>query len=424
MTLSVDDQPIHFQPDDSVAVAIVRHGQHPWHGGTLCLAGDCGNCVAEVDGTAFVRTCQVGATDGMMVRRHPPAGGPPIAALDSTLTRDAFAHVPVLHETADVVVIGSGDSGTAAAVDASGSGRLVTVLDSRDGNEVVGIFSGPTVVVRRTDGMRYIRATDVVVATGAAELHPVCQGSGLRGIYTPNAARTLRDAGVDLGNLVLIGGTETDLPGRHIDGQLVAFVGESSVIAVITEDSAGIQDAHPCDNVVVGLGFSPRDLLSRMTDDSHVTVVGSAAQRFALPACPTDGVVCPCARTTVEDLDGVWDRGFTELELVKRASLAGTGTCQGGVCGPYLRAYVSARSGSTPERPGRRHVRSPCERPGRCRTPTHSGAPRCTSRTWLLARTWTASATGGDPGITAITWPNTTRSATPFRSVTSARWAR
>ncbi len=348
MTLSVDGLPIAFETGDSIAIALVRHGQHPLYGGALCLAGDCGNCVAEVDGTAYVRTCQVPAGEGVMVRRHPAIGGPPIAALGSIATRGDLDAISVVHETADLVVIGSGDSGTAAAVEGADEGRLVTVLDALDGNEVVGIYGGPTVIVRGPLGMRHVHAADVVVATGAAELHPVCEGSELRGIYTPNAARILRDAGVDLGNLVLLGGTEADLPGRHIEGRLVSLVGDGSVMAVITQDATGQLDAHPCDSVVVGVGFSPRDLLSRMTNDPHVSVVGPAAQRFNLPDCPSSGVICPCAKTTVDDLDGVWDRGFHELELVKRASLAGTGTCQGGVCGPYLRAFVSSRSGSTP----------------------------------------------------------------------------
>jgi sarcosine oxidase subunit alpha len=62
----------------------------------------------------------------------------------------------------------------------------------------------------------------------------------------------------------------------------------------------------------------------------------------------------------VDDLQGVWDRGFRELELVKRASLTGTGTCQGGVCVPHLRAFIAAKSGSTPEpftaRPASRQI--------------------------------------------------------------------
>ena len=57
MRIVVDDQPIDYFDGDSVAVAIIRAGQHPQHGGTLCLAGDCGNCCAEIDGVAFTRTC-------------------------------------------------------------------------------------------------------------------------------------------------------------------------------------------------------------------------------------------------------------------------------------------------------------------------------------------------------------------------------
>ena len=361
MTISVDGHSLDFQPADSVAIAIVRNGQHPLHGGTLCLTGDCGNCVAEVDGIAFVRTCQVAATDETVVKRHPALGGPTIAALDTTETRQQFDHIPVRRETADLVVIGAGDSGgAAAAVDGDDAGRLVTILDTRDGNEVVGIYGGPTVIVRTRDGMRHIRATDVIVATGAAELHPVCEGSMLAGIYTPTAARKLRDASVNLGNMVAIGGTGIDMPGRHIEGTIVSFVGTDRVIAVVTEDADGNQDAHPCDSVVVGLGLSPRDLLLRMTSDPHVTIVGPAAQKFALPACPDRGVVCPCSKTTVDDLNGVWDKGFNELELMKRSSLAGTGTCQGAVCGPYLRSYVAERSGEVPEmftaRPASRQI--------------------------------------------------------------------
>ncbi len=54
----VDGRPIAFEAGDSVAVAILRGGEVPGRGGTLCLAGDCGNCLAEIDGVAYVRSCQ------------------------------------------------------------------------------------------------------------------------------------------------------------------------------------------------------------------------------------------------------------------------------------------------------------------------------------------------------------------------------
>src|SRR5213079_3543929 len=72
----VDGRPVGFEPGDSVAVAILRGGEVPGRGGTLCLAGDCGNCLAIVDGVAFVRTCQVAARPGLVVVRHPADANP------------------------------------------------------------------------------------------------------------------------------------------------------------------------------------------------------------------------------------------------------------------------------------------------------------------------------------------------------------
>ncbi len=46
------------------------------------------------------------------------------------------------------------------------------------------------------------------------------------------------------------------------------------------------------------------------------------------------------------DLRSVWDRGFRDIELLKRATLAGTGACQGAACMPHLRAFVASKGGS------------------------------------------------------------------------------
>src|SRR4029077_13149708 len=79
----VDGRPIEFRAGDSVAVAIVRAGEVPGRGGTLCLAGDCGNCLAEVDGTAYVRTCQTTARPGLRVARHPAGAMPALPVVRS-----------------------------------------------------------------------------------------------------------------------------------------------------------------------------------------------------------------------------------------------------------------------------------------------------------------------------------------------------
>ena len=335
MRIAVDDQLIDYAAGDSVAVAIVRAGQHPQHGGTLCLAGDCGNCSAEIDGIAFTRTCLTPARPGLRVTRHPAVGGPPLrldAPVDPVAS-PAHAATNLRREHADLVVIGAGNSGRAAADEARAADREVTVLAGELGHDVVGVYPGPLIVARLADGdMLHIHSDEVVIATGAAELHPVCDGNMLRGIYTAAAAEQLRTAGVDLGAVANV-----DLD------QLVRIDGnDGRVTGVVIADGS----TTPCDSVVVSsTRKAPRDLLARMVADPHVGTVGPAADKFELPAVPTAGIVCPCSKVTVDDLQMVWDKGFQHLELIKRASLCGTGTCQGGVCLPHLRAFVTAKTG-------------------------------------------------------------------------------
>jgi glycine cleavage system T protein len=350
----LDGRRLPYEPGDSVAVAVVRAGEHPRVGGTLCLAGDCGNCVAEVDGIAWVRTCQTPARADMDVRRHPADGAP--AWHDPEADP---AEIEVRREEADLVVIGAGRSGTAAAAEARRAGRQVTLLDAARGTEVVAVYAGPTLIARTPEGMLHVRAREVVVATGAAEIQPVCPGSGLAGLLTARAAAKLHAAGVALGATVAIGPAPDGVPCTPVPGELVRFEGEGRVSAVVTRQD-GTELTTGCDTVILNLGRSPRDVLSRMAADLPISVIGSAAEAFPLPPPPTAGIVCACAGIGVDDLQGVWDRGFNELELVKRASLAGTGTCQGAACLPHVRAWIAARSGDVPEpftaRPASRQI--------------------------------------------------------------------
>jgi sarcosine oxidase subunit alpha len=213
---------------------------------------------------------------------------------------------------------------------------------------VVAVYAGPMIVVRTHSGMRHVRAAEVVVATGAAEVHPVCPGNDLEGLFTARAAERLHTAGLDLGTAVAIGTPPVGVPCQALAGRLVRFEGKRRVKAVVTADEDGIETTTPCDTVILGLGRAPRDVLARMTGPETVTAVGGAAEDPALPPPPMDGVVCLCSGTTVADLADAWDRGFTELELLKRASLACLGTCQGGACLPQVRSWIAARTGSAP----------------------------------------------------------------------------
>jgi glycine cleavage system aminomethyltransferase T len=339
----VDGRPVAYRPNDSVATAIVRTGEWPTSGGTLCLAGDCGNCLAEVDGVAYVRTCQAPARFGTVVRRHPADGKPPLPTVDlRDLTKSPPASfIPVRRATVDVVVAGTGRSGAEAGNVERDAGRSVAFLDAQAGAEVVGIYPGPAVVVRERDRMVHLDAAEVVVATGSAEIQPVCPGSGLAGIVTRGAAVRLREAGVDLGRVA----TVTTQPIRFEDD------GRGRVAAVVTADPSGGEIRTPCDTAIVDLGRAPRDVLARMAPGEPVRAVGSAGRDHAVPPPPIAGVVCACMGTTVADLDAAWAKGYTELELLKRASWAGLGPCQGGACLPHLRAFIASRTGGPPPEP-------------------------------------------------------------------------
>ena len=348
----VDGRPVAFEPGDSVAVAIVRDGGVPGRGGTLCLAGDCGNCLAQVDGVAYVRTCQVAARPGVAVVRHPAHGMPPLPiVVRPDLTSSPVARaVDVRRAEVDVAIIGGGSAGLAAADEARSDGRTVLVLDAARGDEVVAIYAGPTIIARTATGMLHVHAHHVVVATGAAEIHPVCSGNGLAGLVTARAAEALHAARVDLSDAVAVGTPPDGVPRRPLSGRLVRFEGDADgrVRAVVTADDAGIETATPARTVILGLGRAPRDLLARMTVSAAVRAVGAAAEEPPLPSPPTEGVVCPCMGATVGDLQGAWDRGFTELELLKRSSRAGLGPCQGAACLPHLRSWIRAQTGEAP----------------------------------------------------------------------------
>ena len=362
--LVVDGRPVDFQPGDSVAIAMLRAGLSPGRGGTLCLEGDCGNCLAEVDGIAYVRTCQTAARPGLSVVAHLAEGLPalPIVRATAASSTPLGRRVEIAHREVHVAIVGGGSAGREAAEIAERAGRTVLVLDAAAGDEVVAIYAGPTLVVRTRAGMLHVHAQEIVVATGAAAIHPVVPGSGLRGLLTARAAERLQGAGVSLGEAVAVGTPPTGVSAADVPGRLVRFEGEEGrVSAVVTVDEAtGEETTSPADTVVLGLGRAPRDLLARMAGEVPLSVVGAAAVEAPLPPPPTEGVVCPCMGTTVADLEAAWDKGFQELELLKRSSQACLGTCQGGACLPHVRSWIAARTGEVPQpftaRPASRQI--------------------------------------------------------------------
>jgi len=327
---------------DSLLTHLLRDARVPIAGGCLCLAGDCPHCLATVDGVAYVRTCQVAFREGASVTPHAANGElPPLQSLGE--------RPPVSARTThcDIVVIGQGSAGRAAAAQARSTGAHVVTLDARDGEEVIGIYPGPLVVARTERGMRHVYPRgEIVVATGASEIQPAVPGNRLRGLVTARAATELAAAGVPLGRVVAVGTPPEGVAFEHASGTLLRVEPSSDpdrVGAVVMREDDGNETRWPCDTVSLGLGLTPRDALLRMARGMNVRGVGDVLLPAHLPPCPQEGMVCPCAGVTVADLASVHARGFHELELVKRATLAGTGPCQGSACVPHIRAFLVAQ---------------------------------------------------------------------------------
>ena len=335
--IDVDGVNVPVTDGDSVLVALARTGRVP--AGCLCNAGDCPHCLATIDGLPHRRMCQTPAVSGMEVVTTPVDVHPPLG------DRRVSSPPGTRNEHTDVVVIGRGESGTAEADRLRSTGRSVVVLDTRDGSEALAVYTGPVVVARVSGDIVRFHCDEVVVATGAAEIHPVVPGSGLAGVLTPHAARDLTAAGIDLGRVVTVGPAPPGVIADEVHGTLVRIEGTDRVTGVVVEID-GEEISRVCDTVVATLGTYPRDLLARMTADEGVRAVGGAASEPTIPPPPAAGTVCPCSGVTVADLEFVFDRGFSEIELLKRATLAGTGTCQGVVCTPYLRSFVLAKEGA------------------------------------------------------------------------------
>ena len=349
----VDGRPVAFAAGDSVAIALLRSGSSPSGPGTLCLSGDCGNCLAQVDGIAYVRTCQQRALPGLSVERPAVDGLPPLPTQtgpDVTSSPEG-PEIEVLRAHVDVAVIGGGESGSEAAATAEKAGKLVLMLDAEEGDEVVGIYPGPLIVVRTPTLMLHVYPAEIIVATGAAEIHPAVPGNDLEGVVTSRAAQRMHKAGIELGAAVAIGTPPPGVPCIPVAGQLIRIEGDGRghVRGVVTADDwIGAETATPCDTLIVGLGFAPRDVLVRMAGEVPISVVGPAAEAGVLPSPPVGGIVCACNGTTVDDLQAAWDRGFQEIELLKRSSLACLGTCQGAACLPQVRAFIAERTGDVP----------------------------------------------------------------------------
>jgi sarcosine oxidase, subunit alpha len=370
--LKLDGKNIRIHAGDTVASAVFRSGirvfsrsfKYHRRRGLYCLTGDCPNCMVRVDGEPCVRACMTPALPGQTVERE--SGWPstdhdllgvldrahrllPVGFYYKTLLRPRWLwpfaeplvrrvaglgaiprggapeHRYARHLHPDVLVIGGGVAGLAAALAAATAGNDVVLCDEgllgerlapgrakerledlalevRESESItvleqtpaVGIYEGPMAVLNEKSFLHLVHPERIVVATGAVENHGVFAGNDLPGIWlSRGAARLAGVHGVTPGKRIVLVG-QTPEAGEHADilrqagaevtmvadGEVIEANGRRGVKSVIVECS-GKRERLRCDALVVGLGLTARDGLARQGHGLPVVSAGDAAQ----PGC-------------------------------------------------------------------------------------------------------------------------------------------
>jgi glycine/D-amino acid oxidase-like deaminating enzyme len=249
-----DGQRLTALAGETVAAALAAHGiaqyRHTRRGerrGLYCGMGACFDCLVTVDGRASQRACMTKVAQGQQIRSVMPAG----TAADPLmpLTPPASGAAP-REQAIDLLVIGAGPAGLAAALAAAQRGAAVIVLDERpqsggqfykplapshradqpldrqfrDGlvlvdaarragvtilqEAIVWGAHAPDEVVAVVDGRETVfRPRQLVIAPGAYERPMPFEGWTLPGVMTTGAAQTLARAyRVSPGRRVVIAG--------------------------------------------------------------------------------------------------------------------------------------------------------------------------------------------------------------------------
>ncbi len=270
VTIEVDSKLIHCFEGDTVGSAMAVGGititgrSFKYHRprGLQCMTGNCPNCLVTVDGIPNVRACTEPVRGAMKVVRQnawPSVGAdihgwlnfwsfmmPPgfyykvfhrprwawhaVEPLIRSKAGLGFAPEEEDHRTrerislhADVLVVGGGPAGLAAATEAASAGANVVLLEQRreagghllgepggrvraaglvsaatdvgvkllSGTAAFGVFDGPIVAGWNPDALYRIRARHVVFATGAIEQPAVFPDNDLPGIMLSSAVDLL-----------------------------------------------------------------------------------------------------------------------------------------------------------------------------------------------------------------------------------------
>lgn len=249
VALTYDGRPVQARPGDSLASALIHSGDRACRTtrtgdsrGVFCGMGVCHECTLVVDGRPGTLACMTPVRDGMQVQQQPPA-----RLLEATPRPELPEH----ELTPDLLVVGGGPAGLAAAAAAAQAGLDVVLVDERgklggqyykqpsdqfgtleseldeqyrkgralvrraescgvtvlSGVRVWAAFAPDHVLAAGPDTRWTLRPRRLVVATGAYERGVPMPGWTLPGVMTTGAAQTLlRGNQVCPGQRVLVSG--------------------------------------------------------------------------------------------------------------------------------------------------------------------------------------------------------------------------
>ncbi len=385
MSIAFEGREVAIQPGDSLASALYRDGvrvfsrSFKYHRprGLYCLSGDCPNCLVTVDGEVNVRACECAAKDGQTVSRqnawpsvdrdalnvidnfhalmpvgfYYKAGIKPkfawpmaegvirrVAGLGFSDINDVPKDIDRINRHPDVLVIGAGVAGLAAAIAAAAAGKQVMLIDEQvvpgdrvaagatkdainrlaadvagnpniklsSGTAAIGIYEGPMVLALNDEQVIHIHPEAIVIAAGGMEVHRIFPNNDLPGIFMGRGAarlagvhgvkpgeravvwaeqseavehaRTLVAAGVVVEAVVTAPGVDASGVGnRQISGEIVEAKGRKKISGVVVKATGGSTEQIACDLLIIGSPIQQNMHLPRLAYDMPCILAGDSA---------------------------------------------------------------------------------------------------------------------------------------------------
>ncbi len=326
--LTIDGRPVEADAGVSLLAALWNHGARAVRTsvsgearGPLCGMGTCFECRVTVDGRPHVRSCLAPVRDGMSVALR--AVGFP-SETTSTQARPPAASEERLD--AEVVVVGGGPAGLAAAVHAAEAGARTLLVDTylRPGGQIWRHRKAPPAAARdwiarfaragvtsladatvvdaayrellldHEGRPRRVRFDRLVLATGARELFLPFPGWTLPGVVGVGGAQAMLKSGARfLGKRVVVAGS-----GPLLLAVAAALAGEGARIVGIAEQAPLARLAA----FGAGLWRAPRKIAEGLAYAARLVGVPYRAAAWVRDVEQRGGVL----RTTLTDGPRAW----------------------------------------------------------------------------------------------------------------------